>query len=51
MDSKYLESYGNFLDEDISSKLSGNIQTTVLALLKDPYEYDAEWIHNALKVN
>lgn len=47
---KYMTFYGKSLEDDFKSDLSGNFLKTVLALFKDPYEYQAEWLHKATDV-
>ena len=45
----YKSQYGRDLMEDLSSELSGNYRTTMLALFTDPIEYDADSLYNAMK--
>ena len=39
--------YGQSLEDDFKSDLSGYFLETVLALFKNPYEYQAEWLNEA----
>ena len=45
--SAYLRLYGNNLNEKLCEEIDGHFLETVLALFKDPFEYEAEWIKNA----
>lgn len=42
----YQELYGINLNEKLSEEIDGYFLETVLALFRDPYEYEAEWIKN-----
>ena len=46
---EYKSQYGRDLMEDLSSKLSGDYKTAMLALFTDPIEYDADSLYNAMK--
>ena len=45
----YQEKYQKDLIEDLKSELSGKFEDAMIALFKDPIEYDAECINNAMK--
>lgn len=45
----YQEKYQKDLIEDLKSELSGKFEDVMVALFKDPIEYDAECINNAIK--
>ena len=43
----YITSYGEDLEKALRSKLSGNFEDCIVALLNTPSEYDAKQLHNA----
>ena len=43
----YITSYGEDLEKALCSKLSGNFEDCIVALLNTPSEYDAKQLHNA----
>lgn len=45
----YQEKYNKDLIEDLKSELSGKFEDAMIALFKDPIEYDAECLNNSLK--
>ena len=45
----YQEKYNKDLIEDLKSELSGKFEDAMIALFKDPIEYDAECLYNAMK--
>ena len=45
----YEEKYNKKLLEDLKSELSGKFEDAMLALFKDPVEYDAECLYLAMK--
>ena len=45
----YQEKYHQDLIEDLKKELSGKFEDSMVALFKDPIEYDAECINNAIK--
>ena len=45
----YKDKYQNDLIDDLKSELSGKFEDAMVALFKDPIEYDAECLYNAMK--
>ena len=45
----YQEKYNKDLIEDLKSELSGKFEDAMIALFKDPIEYDAECLNNSMK--
>ena len=45
----YQEKYNKDLIEDLKSELNGKLEDAMIALFKDPIEYDAECLNNSLK--
>ena len=45
----YQEKYNKDLIEDLKSELSGKFEDAMIALFKDPIEYDAECLNNSIK--
>ena len=45
----YQEKYQKDLIEDLKSELSGKFEDAMIALFKDPFEYDAECLNKAMK--
>ena len=45
----YQEKYNKDLIEDLKSELSGKFEDAMIALFKDPVEYDAECLYSAMK--
>ena len=45
----YQEKYKTDLIDDLKSELSGKFEDAMVALFKDPVEYDCECLHNAMK--
>ena len=45
----YQEKYQQDLIEDLKKELSGKFEDAMVPLFKDPIEYDAECINNAIK--
>ena len=43
------EKYKTDLIDDLKSELSGKFEDAMVALFKDPVEYDCECLHNAMK--
>ena len=44
----YITSYGEDLEKALRSKLSGNFEDCIVALLNTPSEYDAKQLHKAI---
>lgn len=44
----YIASYGEDLEKALKSKLSGNFEDCIVALLNTPSEYDAKQLHKAI---
>lgn len=45
----YEEKYQRNLIDDLKSELNGKFEDAMVALFKDPFEYDAECLYNAMK--
>ena len=45
----YQEKYQKDLIEDLKSELNGKFEDAMVALFKEPIEYDAECLYNAMK--